>query len=117
MPSYSKHIQQYYTPANIEQYKESLQNFEWNLFLTDNYYPSLDSIHRFLYNLTRNGREWELAYMVVYKENLDKFKEINNQKHNEYKEKVVENKEKVIQNKEKLKRKPYKNNKKKSFSN
>jgi hypothetical protein len=93
MPSYTKHIQTYYTPANIDQYKESLENFEWNLFLTDNYYPSLDSIHRFLYNLTINGREWE-----------DLYDQISNQKINEYHKKVVQNKKKVTQNKEKLKK-------------
>lgn len=91
MPSYTKHIQKYYTPANIDQYKESLENFEWNLFLTDNYYPSLDSIHRFLYNLTRNGREWEHIY-----------DQISNQKLNEYNKKVRQNKKKVTKKEEKI---------------
>jgi hypothetical protein len=87
MTRHSKYLQTYYTPANINQYKEILESFEWNLFLTDNYYPSLDSIHRFLFQLTRNGREWE-----------DTYYQICNQKVNEYNKKVAENKEKVVQN-------------------
>ena len=68
MPSYTKHIQTFYTPSNIEQYTDALKNFEWNLFLTDNYYPSLDSIHRFLYQLRSNGEEWKSIYDHIYKE-------------------------------------------------
>lgn len=102
MPSINKHLQIYYTPSNINQYKEVLESFEWNLWLSkENYYPSLDSIHRFLYNLTRNGREWEMAYMVVYKEKLDKFEEKVNQKE----EKVEIKKEKVVKKKERIKKK------------
>ena len=106
MPSINRNLQTYYTPANINQYKEVLENFEWKLFLTDNYYPSLDSIHRFLFQLTINGKEWE-----------DTYYQISNQKLNEYNKKVVQKEEKVVQKEEKLKRKPYKNNKKKLFSN
>lgn len=106
MPSINKHLQTYYTPANINQYKEVLESFEWNLWLSkENYYPSLDSIHRFLYNLTRNGREWELAYMIVYKEKLDKFEEISNQKPDECNEKVTKKEEKVEVKKEKVSKK------------
>lgn len=106
MPSYSKHIQQYYTPANIEQYKEVLEKFEWNLFLTDNYYPSLDSIHRFLYNLTRNGSEWE-----------DIYNQISNQKLNENKKKVDKNKKKVVNKERKIKNKLNSNKKNKPSNN
>jgi alpha-galactosidase/6-phospho-beta-glucosidase family protein len=106
MPSINKNLQTYYTPSNINQYKEVLENFEWNLFLTDNYYPSLDSIHKFLFQLTRNGKEWE-----------DTYYQICNQKINEYNKKVVQKEEKVVEKEEKLKRKPQKNNKKKSISN
>ena len=95
MPSINKHLQTYYTPSNINQYKEVLESFEWNLWLSkENYYPSLDSIHRFLFQLTINGKEWEETYY-----------QISNQKLKEYNEKVVKNEVKVVKKNVKRKEK------------
>ena len=74
MIQYSKYLSNYYTPSNINQYKEILDSFEWNLFLSPNtYYPSLDSIHKFLYQLTRNGKEWNDAYNQTYNKMYEKY--------------------------------------------
>ena len=113
MPSINKHIQTYYTPSSINQYKEVLEHFEWNLFLTDNYYPSLDSIHRFLFQLTRNGKEWETIYYEIYNEKNKEF----NKKDVQIEEKVVKNKEKIVENKPKVNKRKRKINRNKPISN
>jgi hypothetical protein len=113
MPSINKHLETYYTPANVEQYREILESFEWNLWLSkENYYPSLDSIYKFLYKLTRNGKDWEMAYMVIYKEKLDKFQELNEEKVDIKEEKVIQKEEKVEAKEEKIVKKKRKNKKK-----
>jgi len=110
MPSFIQHLQTNYTPANIEQYRELLESFEWNLFLTDNYYPSLDSIHRFLFQLTRNGKEWESIYHQICNRKINEY----NKKSPEIEEKFIEVEEKVVEKKEKIIRK--RNNNKKRTS-
>jgi hypothetical protein len=110
MPSFIQHLQTNYTPANIEQYREILESFEWNLFLTDNYYPSLDSIHRFLFQLTRNGKEWESIYHQICNRKINEY----NKKSPEIEEKLKEVEEKVVEKKEKNIRKN--NNNKKRIS-
>jgi len=108
MPSFIQHLQTNYTPANIEQYRELLESFEWNLFLTDNYYPSLDSIHRFLFQLTRNGIEWESIYHQICNRKINEY----NKKSPEIEEKFIEVEEKVVEKKEKIIRKRNNNKKK-----
>jgi hypothetical protein len=110
MPSFIQHLQTNYTPANIEQYRELLESFEWNLFLTDNYYPSLDSIHRFLFQLTRNGKEWESIYDQICNRKINEY----NKKSPEIEEKFIEVEEKVVEKKEKNIRKRNNNKKKTS---
>lgn len=90
-----KHMEEFYVPANIEQYRESLESFDWRTFLSDNYYPSLDSIHTFLYQLGREqGQDWINAYEEIYERNLV-------EKSLEPVEKVAQNPKKVSKNKKK----------------
>ena len=92
MPSMIKHLEDFYVPVNIEQYKESLETFDWKTFLSDNYYPSLDSIHTFLYQLGREkGPDWISAYEDIYERNLV-------EKSMEPMQKVTKNEQKVTKN-------------------
>lgn len=91
-----RHLEDFYVPANIEQYKESLEVFDWKTFLSNNYYPSLDSVHTFLYQLGREkGQDWINAYEEIYERNLI-------EKSIEPIEKVAQKPKKVAKNKKKL---------------
>lgn len=56
-------IEKYYSPVCLEEYKECLNRFDWFHYMSDSYYPSLDSVSRVLHTLAqRNGKEWQQAY-------------------------------------------------------
>jgi len=63
----TKHIEQHYSPASKEEYKECLKCFDWFHYMSDSYYPSLDAVSKTLYSLAlRNGVEWQQIYNDIH---------------------------------------------------
>lgn len=66
------YIQKYYSPVCLEEYKECLNRFDWFHYMSDSYYPSLDSVSKVLHILAqRNGIEWQKAYNEIHELNFN----------------------------------------------
>jgi hypothetical protein len=67
----------FYIPKTIEEYENCLENFNWNNFFSEDYYPFLETMNRHYMNVAeKNGEKWKEKYTKIQEKYIKLYKKV-----------------------------------------